>query len=72
MASAVASGMPKRRIEESAARKQARIDSGGDVIVGVNKFEPKPGHEQPTPELRVIDNTSVRAAQVRSPRCVNA
>ena len=64
MAAAVASGMPKRRIEECAARKQARIDSSSDVIVGVNKYEPKPGAEQPAPELRVIDNTAVRAAQL--------
>jgi len=64
MASAVASGMPKQRIEECAARKQARIDAATDVIVGVNKYQPKPGAEQPTPELRVIDNTSVREAQV--------
>jgi len=81
MAAAVASGMPKQRIEEAAARKQARIDSATDVIVGVNKFEPKPGAEQPTPQLRVIDNTAVRAAQVakldrlraeRSPEAVSA
>lgn len=51
--------MPKRRIEEAASRKQARIDGGHDVIVGINKFNPKPGKEQPTPELRVIDNTAV-------------
>lgn len=41
MAKAVASGMPKLRIEESAAKKQARIDSGKDVIVGVNKYRPE-------------------------------
>ena len=64
MASAVASGMPKRRIEECAARKQARIDSSSDVIVGVNKYVPSEGKEQPTPELRVIDNTAVRAEQI--------
>jgi methylmalonyl-CoA mutase len=64
MASAVASGMPKRRIEECAARKQARIDSSSDVIVGVNKYEPKPGAEQPTPELRIIDNSAVREEQL--------
>jgi methylmalonyl-CoA mutase len=40
MAKAVASGMPKLRIEESAAKKQARIDSKLDVVVGVNKFVP--------------------------------
>ena len=64
MANAVGSGLPKKRIEEAAARKQARIDGGLDVIVGINKFNPQPGKEQPTPELRVIDNSAVRAAQV--------
>ena len=64
MATAVASGMPKQRIEECAARKQARIDSNADVIVGVNKYVPAEGREQPTPELRVIDNTAVRSEQV--------
>jgi methylmalonyl-CoA mutase len=64
MAKAVASGMPKRRIEECAARKQARIDSNVDVIVGVNKYVPDPGRAQPAPELRVIDNTAVRLQQV--------
>ena len=64
MAKAVASGMPKRRIEECAARKQARIDSNVDVIVGVNKYVPDPGRAQPAPELRVIDNTAVRQQQV--------
>jgi len=64
MAKAVASGMPKQRIEECATRKQARIDSGTDVIVGINKYQPKEGREQPTPELRVIDNSAVRTAQV--------
>lgn len=38
MAKAVASGMPKLRIEESAAKKQARIDAGKEIIVGVNKY----------------------------------
>lgn len=38
MAKAVASGMPKLRIEEAAAKKQARIDSGKEIIVGVNKY----------------------------------
>ena len=64
MAAAVSSGMPKQRIEEAAARKQARIDGGNDVIVGINKFNPPQGREQPVPELRVIDNSAVRASQV--------
>ena len=39
MAKAIESGIPKLRIEESAARKQARIDSGQDIIIGVNKYQ---------------------------------
>jgi methylmalonyl-CoA mutase len=39
MAKAVASGMPKLRIEESAAKKQARLDSGEEIIVGMNKYQ---------------------------------
>jgi len=64
MAAAVASGMPKQRIEESAARKQARIDSSNDVIVGVNKFKPAAGREQPLPDIRTIDNQAVIDAQL--------
>ncbi|EOD08453.1 putative Methylmalonyl-coenzyme A mutase, partial [Emiliania huxleyi CCMP1516] len=63
MAKAVASGMPKQRIEVCATRKQARIDSGDDVIVGINKYAPAAGREQPVVEPRVIDNLDVRAAQ---------
>jgi methylmalonyl-CoA mutase len=61
MAKAVESGMPKLRIEESAARKQARIDSGAEVIVGVNKYRLK---EAATVEVRSIDNDAVRESQV--------
>ena len=61
MTMAVANGMPKMRIEESATRKQARIDSGQDVIVGVNKY--KPDRVDPM-EVRVIDNNMVRAKQI--------
>ncbi|VDP06908.1 unnamed protein product [Soboliphyme baturini] len=60
MAKAVASGMPKLRIEESAARKQARIDSNQDVIVGVNKY--KLDHEEKV-DVLVVDNTKVRESQ---------
>lgn len=62
MTKAIESGMPKLRIEESAARKQARIDSGLDVIVGVNKY--KLDNEVPV-EILEIDNTAVREAQIR-------
>lgn len=61
MTKAVASGMPKLRIEEAAARRQAAIDRGDEVIVGVNKFRPE--HEEPV-EIREIDNTRVREAQI--------
>jgi methylmalonyl-CoA mutase len=61
MTRAVESGMPKLRIEEAAARRQARIDRGLDVIVGVNKYPP-PGSEPV--DVRVVDNGAVRAAQL--------
>ncbi|MCR8723135.1 methylmalonyl-CoA mutase [Frigidibacter sp. ROC022] len=61
MTKAVASGMPKLRIEEAAARRQAAIDRGDEVIVGVNKFRLE--HEDPV-ETREIDNSAVRDAQV--------
>jgi len=61
MTKAVLQGMPKLRIEECATRRQARIDRGEDVIVGVNKYPP-PTHEEI--EVREIDNTAVRDAQV--------
>ncbi|MFO0295890.1 MAG: methylmalonyl-CoA mutase [Rhodospirillales bacterium] len=61
MTRAVESGMPKLRIEEAAARRQARVDRGEDTIVGVNKYRT----EEPTPvEIRDIDNTAVREAQI--------
>jgi methylmalonyl-CoA mutase len=61
MTKAVAAGMPKLRIEESATRRQARIDRGEEVIVGVNSFAPE--HDEAVDILQ-IDNTAVRAAQV--------
>ncbi|MFB9992589.1 methylmalonyl-CoA mutase [Deinococcus oregonensis] len=61
MAKAIESGVPKLRIEESAARKQARIDRGEDVIVGVNKYRPT----QPTEvDVLNIDNAAVRLSQI--------
>ncbi len=61
MVKAIEKGLPKLRIEEAAARKQARIDSGQDLIVGVNTRRP----ERETPiELREVDNTAVREKQV--------
>lgn len=61
MTKAIESGMPKLKIEESAARKQARIDRGLDVIVGVNKYKLK---EESQIEVLDIDNTAVREAQI--------
>ena len=61
MTKAVESGMPKLRIEEAAAIKQSRIDRGEEVIVGVNKYRAK--DETPV-EIRDIDNTAVRDAQI--------
>ena len=61
MTKAVASGMPKLRIEEAAARKQARIDRGEEVIVGVNKY--KPDTVEPI-EILEVDNSQVRESQI--------
>jgi methylmalonyl-CoA mutase len=61
MTKAVEAGIPKLKIEEAAARRQARIDRGEDVIVGVNRFQ----SEEPSPvEVRDIDNAAVREAQI--------
>jgi len=61
MTKAIESGMPKLRIEASAAKKQAAIDSGRDVIVGVNKY--KLAKEDPI-EVLDVDNTAVRKSQI--------
>lgn len=61
MAKAIETGMPKLRIEESAARKQARIDRGEDVIVGVNKYTLDSEDEV---EILEIDNEAVRSSQL--------
>lgn len=63
MIKAISSGMPKLRIEEAAAKKQARIDSGSEVIVGVNKFHQK--NQNDSFEILEIDNTSVREQQIK-------
>ena len=62
MTKAIVNGMPKLRIEESATRRQARIDGGQDVVVGVNKYRLD---EEPVIDVRDIDNTAVREAQVK-------
>ncbi|KAN0029902.1 hypothetical protein ACTA71_008040 [Dictyostelium dimigraforme] len=61
MAKAVTEGLPKRRIEESAASRQARIDSGIETIVGVNKYKLK---EEEKLDILSIDNKKVKEAQI--------
>ena len=61
MAKAIERGLPKLRIEEAAAKKQARIDRGEDVIVGVNKFQLD---EQDAVDILEIDNEQVRESQL--------
>ena len=62
MAKAIETGVPKMRIEEASARKQARIDTKKDTIVGVNKY--RLDHEDPL-ETLVVDNTAVRDSQIK-------
>ena len=62
MTKAIGSGMPKLRIEESAARRQAKIDSGAETIVGVNKF--RLAKEETNFEVLRIDNSEVRRKQI--------
>ena len=62
MTEAIAQGLPQQKIEESATRKQARIDSGREVLVGVNRFK-SPGKSEPF-ELLEVDNQRVRESQV--------
>ena len=61
MTKAVASGMPKLRIEEAAAKRQAQVDRGEEVIVGVNKFTLD---EQDEIDIRDVDNVAVRKSQI--------
>jgi methylmalonyl-CoA mutase len=61
MTKAVEAGMPKLRIEEAAARRQARIDRGEETIVGVNKYR---SGEEPSVELLDVDNSAVRERQI--------
>ncbi len=62
MAKAIEAGIPKMRIEEAAARKQARIDSGKDIIVGVNRYQVDTEEEF---DIREVDNNAVRDAQIK-------
>ena len=61
MTNAIEAGLPKRRIEEAAAKRQARIDSGREVVVGVNRYR---SPETTSLDIRSVDNAEVRAAQV--------
>lgn len=61
MANAIETGIPKMRIEEAAARKQARIDAGKDIIVGVNQYQTD---EKTNIEILEVDNTKVRSQQL--------
>ncbi len=69
MAKAIETGLPKMRIEEAAARKQARIDAKKDIIVGVNKY--RLDKEDPI-DILEVDNTAVREAQLRRLQDVKA
>jgi methylmalonyl-CoA mutase len=69
MTKAVESGLPKLRIEESAARRQAMIDKGDEVIVGVNKY--RKDHEDPI-DILDIDNVAVRDAQIARLEAIKA
>ncbi len=62
MAKAIESGLPKLRIEESAARRQAKIDSGKEAIIGLNKYAVK---EKTVIDILEVDNAKVREAQIK-------
>jgi methylmalonyl-CoA mutase len=62
MVAAIASGLPKLKIEEAAARRQAKIDSGEEVIVGVNRYQSE-GDDQQSFNVLEVDNTEVMTAQ---------
>ena len=63
MAAAISTGLPKLRIEEAAARAQARIDSGRQAVIGVNRYRVADDAEAPV-EVRRIDNAEVRRSQI--------
>ena len=69
MTKAIEAGMPKLKIEESATRRQARVDSGEDVIVGVNKYRLE---NEDQLEVRDIDNTAVRDSQIKRLESIRA
>ncbi len=61
MAQAIDEGIPKLRIEEAAARTQARIDSGAQTVIGINKYQVDEDHEI---EVLKVENSRVRAEQI--------
>ena len=69
MAKAIETGLPKMRIEEAAARKQARIDSNKDVIVGVNRYQTE---EKEEIDILEVDNTKVRLSQIERIKKIKA
>src|SRR5690606_5882980 len=69
MAKAIEAGIPKMRIEEAAAKKQARIDSGKDIIVGVNRYQV---NEKQDFDVRDVDNDAVRKEQIERLRKLKA
>ena len=69
MTKAVQAGVPKLKIEESATKKQAKVDSGSRVVVGVNKFK---NPKEPKVDVRVIDNNRVRDDQIKKINDVKA
>jgi len=69
MAKAIEAGIPKMRIEEAAAKKQARIDSGKDVIVGVNRYQVDTEEDF---DVREVDNDAVRTSQIERLRRLKA
>ena len=69
MAKAIETGLPKLRIEEAAARKQARIDGGREIIVGVNKYQTT---EKTEVEVLDIDNDAVRESQIARLKTIRA
>jgi len=69
MAKAIETGLPKMRIEEAAARKQAKIDAGSETIVGINKYRLE--HEDSIDTLEV-DNTAVRESQIKRLKALRA
>lgn len=69
MAKAIETGIPKMRIEEAAAKKQARIDAGTESIIGVNAFKPE---EETDLEILEVDNSKVRENQINRLKAIKA